>query len=68
MVIKAKGSIGAKKKKKSPSVQDLVVIDPGEQTEPRDVVLYRSQADHPKKNDTVLINQNHFMYDRQLTL
>ena len=63
MVIKAKGSIGAKKKKKSPSVQDVVVIAPGEQTEPRDVVLYRSQADHPKNNDTIRINENHFMYD-----
>ena len=43
MVIKAKGSMRAKKK--SPSVEDVVVIAPGEQTEPRDVVLYRSQAE-----------------------
>ena len=28
MVIEAKGSIGAKKKKMSPSVQDIVVIAP----------------------------------------
>ena len=63
MVIKAKGSIGAKKKKQKPSVQDVVVIAPGEQTEKRDVVLYRSQQDHPSKNDTVRIDENHFMYD-----
>jgi hypothetical protein len=63
MVIKAKGSIGAKKKKQNPKVQDVVVVAPGEQTEPRDVVLYRTQADHPKKNDTVRIDENHYMYD-----
>ena len=63
MVIKAKGSIGAKKRKQNPKVQDVVVIAPGEQTEPRDVVLYRTQADHPFKNDTVHIDENHFMYD-----
>ena len=63
MMIKAKGSIGAKKKKQKPSVQDVVVIAPGEQTEKRDVVLYRSQKDHPSQNDTVRIDENHFMYD-----
>ena len=63
MVIKAKGSIGAKKRKQNPSVQDVVVVAPGEQTEPRDVVLYRTQADHPGRNDTVHIDENHYMYD-----
>ena len=63
MVIKAKGSIGAKKRKQNPAIQDVVVVAPGDQTEPRDVVLYRTQADHPKGNDTVRINENHFMYD-----
>ena len=63
MVIKAKGSVGAKKKKSNPDVEDVVVIAPGEQTEPRDVVLYRSQTEHPKKNDTVHIDENHYMYD-----
>ena len=39
MVIKAKGSIGAKKRVEKPLVQDVVVIAPGDQTEKRDVVL-----------------------------
>ena len=34
MVITAKGSIGAKKRKQNPKVKDVVVIAPGEQTEP----------------------------------
>ena len=63
MVIKAKGSIGAKKQKKKPAVEDVVVVAPGDQTEPRDVVLYRSQKEHPKQNETVRIDENHFMYD-----
>ena len=63
MVIKAKGSIGAKKKKKNPTVQDVIVVAPGEQTEPRDVVLYKTQEDHPSKNDTVHVDENHYMYD-----
>ena len=63
MVIKAKGSIAAKKRKQNPNVEDVIVVAPGEQTEPRDVILYRSQADHPSKNDTVHIDENHYMYD-----
>ena len=63
MVIKAKGSIGAKKRVEKPLVQDVVVIAPGDQTEKRDVVLYRNKKDHPKQNDTVHIDENHYMYD-----
>ena len=63
MVIKAKGSVAAKKRKQNPNVEDIIVVAPGEQTEPRDVVLYRSQTEHPSKNDTVHIDENHYMYD-----
>ena len=63
MVIKAKGSVAAKKRKQNPNVEDIIVVAPGEQTEPRDVVLYRSHTEHPSKNDTVHIHENHFMYD-----
>ena len=63
MVIKAKGSVAAKKRKQNPNVEDVIVVAPGEQTESRDVVLYRSQAEHPSKNDTVHIDENHYMYD-----
>ena len=54
MVVKAKG---AKKKKLNPAVQDVVMIAPGDQTEPRDVILYKTQSDHPNKYDAVRINE-----------
>ena len=63
MVFKSKGSAGAKKKYMRPDISDVVVIAPGEQTEPRDVVLYRYKNDHPTKNDTTRIDENHVMYD-----
>ena len=47
----------------NPDVSDVVVITPGEQTKPRDVVLYRHKVDHPKQNETIRINENHVMYD-----
>ena len=40
---KAKGSAGSQKKDFKPDVSDVVIIAPGDQTEPRDVVLYRSK-------------------------
>ena len=63
MVFKAKGSKGAKKKHMNPDISDVVVIAPGTQTEPRDVVLYRNKDDHPKQNETTRINENHIIYD-----
>ena len=57
MVVKAKGSMGAAKKKLNPAVQDVVIIAPGDQTEPRDVILYKTQSDHPNKYDAVRINE-----------
>ena len=63
MVFKSKGSAGSKKKYMRPDISDVVVIAPGEQTEPRDVVLYRYKDDHPTKNDTTRIDENHVMYD-----
>ena len=63
LVFKAKGSAGTKRKHLNPDVSDVVVITPGEQTKPRDVVLYRHKVDHPKQNETIRINENHVMYD-----
>ena len=63
LVFKAKGSKGAKKKHMNPEISDVVVIAPGEQTQPRDVVLYRHKDEHPKQNETTRINENHIMYD-----
>ena len=63
MVFKSKGSAGAKKKHMNPDISDVVIIMPGEQTEPRDVVLYRNKDDHPNHNETTRIDQNHVMYD-----
>ena len=53
LVMKSKGSKEAQKKTFMPDVSDVVVIAPGDQTERRDVVLYRSSRFHPKGNDTV---------------
>ena len=47
----------------NPDISDVVIIMPGEQTEPRDVVLYRNKDDHPTHNETTRIDQNHVMYD-----
>ena len=50
---KAKGSAGSQKRDFKPDVSDVVIIAPGDQTEPRDVVLYRSKEHHPGRNDSV---------------
>ena len=63
LVIKSKGSKEAQKKTFMPDVSDVVVIAPGDQTEPRDVVLYKSKAAHPNGNDTVRIDELHKSYD-----
>jgi hypothetical protein len=63
LVMKAKGSKEAQKKTFMPDVSDVVVIAPGDQTERRDVVLYKSRAFHPSGNDTVRIHELHKSYD-----
>jgi hypothetical protein len=63
MVFKSKGSAGSKKKHLNPDISDVVIITPGEQTQPRDVVLYPHRDDHPNQNETIRINENHVMYD-----
>ena len=40
-----------------------MVIAPGDQTERRDVVLYKSKSSHPKGNDTVHIHELNKSYD-----
>ena len=63
MVFKSKGSLGTKKKDNMPQINDVVVIAPGEQTEPRDIVLYRSRKFCPDGYDAVRINELHKAYD-----
>ena len=63
LVMKSTGSKGAKKKTFMPDVADVVVIAPGDQTERRDVILYRSKGSHPNSNDTVRIHEFHKSYD-----
>ena len=63
MVFKSKGSMGAKKKSNMPQIDDVVVIAPGDQTEPRDIVLYRSRQCSPDGYDAVRINEPHKAYD-----
>ena len=63
MVFKSKGSAGSRKKHMNPDISDVVVIAPGEQTEPRDVILYRNVNDHPNQNETTRMDENHVMYD-----
>ena len=63
MVFRSKGSMGAMKKSNLPHINDVVVIAPGEQTEPRDIVLYRSSKFSPWGNAAVRINQLHKAYD-----
>ena len=53
MVFKSKGSMGAKKTSNMPQIDDVVVIAPGDQTEPRDIVLYRSRQFSPDGYDAV---------------
>lgn len=52
MVFKAKSSQGAKKRHLNPDVSEVVIVAPGEQTEPRDIVLYRNTADAPNQKET----------------
>ena len=63
MVFKSKGSMGAKKKNYMPQINDVVVIAPGDQTEPRDIILYRSRQFSPEGYDAVRINELHKAYD-----
>lgn len=63
MVFKAKSSQGAKKCHHNPDVTELVIVAPGEQTEPRDIVLYRTTADAPNQRETTIIHEFHPMYD-----
>ena len=63
LVIKSKGSKEAQKKTFMPDVSDVVVIAPGDQTERRDVILYKSKSSHPTGNDTVRIHELNKSYD-----
>ena len=63
MVFKEKGSAGARRRTKNPAVTDVCVIAPGDQTHPRDVIVYRTKTDHPHEKDIVTINELHAMYD-----
>ena len=63
LVMKSKGSQEAQKKTFMPDVSDVVVIAPGDQTDRRDVVLYKSRSSHPRGNDTVRIHELHKSYD-----
>jgi hypothetical protein len=63
VVFKAKGSEASQKRHFKPDISDVVIIAPGDQTEPRDVVLYKSKTQHPGGNDTVRINEFNKMYD-----
>ena len=55
--------MGVKKKDNMPQINDVVVIAPGDQTEPRDIVLYRSRQFSPGNHDAVRIHELHKAYD-----
>ena len=63
IVFKAKSSQGARKQHLNPDVTNVVIVAPGQQTQPRDVVLYRTTADAPNHRQTTTINELHPMYD-----
>ena len=63
MVFKSKSSQGAKKRHLNPNVPDVVIFAPGQQTEPRDILLYRTPAHAPNHNQTTRIHELHPMYD-----
>ena len=63
LIMKSKGSKEAQKKTLLPDISDVVVIAPGDQTERRDVVLYKSKDAHPTGNDSVRIHELHKSYD-----
>ena len=67
MQIKAKSNELAKAVYRNPKAEDVAIIIPntGGNTlkNPRDVILYRSQSDHPTRNKTVRINELHPFYD-----
>ena len=56
MVFKSKSSQGAKKHHLNPDVSEVVVVAPGEQAEPRDIVLYRNTTDALNQRKTTQIN------------
>ena len=63
MVFKAKGSAGAATKTQDPVITDVCVVAPGDQTEKRDIVLYRNKSSHPDQKEVTEIHQFHPMYD-----
>ena len=67
MQIKAKSNELAKAVYRNPKAEDVAIIihNTGGNTlkNPRDVILYRSQSDHPTRNKTVRINELHPFYD-----
>ena len=63
IVFKSKGSAGAKKKHRDPVVTDVCIIAPGDQTQKRDIVLYRNKSSHPDQKEITSINQFHAIYD-----
>lgn len=61
MAFKAKSSQGAKKHHLNPAVSEVVIVVPGEQMDPRDIVLYRTIADVPNQRETMGIHELHPM-------
>jgi hypothetical protein len=67
MIIKSKTNELSTAVHRYPKAEDVAIIIPNtggnSLKEPRDVILYRSQADHPKGNKTVRISELHPFYD-----
>ena len=67
LLIKAKSNENSKAEFRNPKSEDVSIIIPnsGGNTlkNPRDVILYKRQSDHPKKNKTVRISEFHPFYD-----
>ena len=67
MVIKAKTNELSTAVYRNPKAEDIAIVIPNtggnSLREPRDVLLYRSQLDHPKGNKTVRISELHPFYD-----
>ena len=67
LLIKAKSNENYKAEYRNPKSEDVSIIVPnsGGNTlkNPRDVILYRRQLDHPNKNKTVRISEFHPFYD-----
>ena len=67
MVIKAKSNELSTAVYRNPKVDDIAMVIPqtggNSLMQPRDVILYKSQAHHPKGNKTVRISELHPFYD-----